>query len=192
MSPNPRVINLHITSYIQYPEPLSPKPNNTTRLAHELRIPAELAAQAAELFGRYSDGEGWGGAGCAGCRWGEGQHPPQNPTKAQLRRYPPNWMLPKIVGFSPPKSSILIGFSIIFTIHFGVPLFLETPKYTKTAPFELIEGFLRCNLLKVTSTFSVWDLSFAVCYVIFLLNKCSCLYLPAKVFMWKWANIKML
>ena len=28
-----------------------------------------------------------------------------------------------------PKSSILIGFSIIFTIHFGVPLFLETPPY---------------------------------------------------------------
>ena len=27
-----------------------------------------------------------------------------------------------------PKSSILIGFSIIFTIQFGVPLFLETPK----------------------------------------------------------------
>ena len=28
----------------------------------------------------------------------------------------------------PPKSSILIGFSIIFTIHFGgPPLFLETP-----------------------------------------------------------------
>ena len=26
----------------------------------------------------------------------------------------------------PPKSSILIGFSIMFTIHFGVPLFLET------------------------------------------------------------------
>ena len=26
-----------------------------------------------------------------------------------------------------PKSSILIGLSIIFTIHFGVPLFLETP-----------------------------------------------------------------
>ena len=24
-----------------------------------------------------------------------------------------------------PKSSILIGFSIIFTIHFGVPLFFE-------------------------------------------------------------------
>ena len=29
----------------------------------------------------------------------------------------------------PPKSSILIGFSIIFTIHFGLPLFLEIPKY---------------------------------------------------------------
>ncbi len=29
-----------------------------------------------------------------------------------------------------PKSSILIGFSIIFTIHFGVPVFLETPIYT--------------------------------------------------------------
>ena len=28
-----------------------------------------------------------------------------------------------------PKSSIFIGFSIIFTIHFGVPLFLETPIY---------------------------------------------------------------
>ena len=30
-------------------------------------------------------------------------------------------------GGYPPKSSILIGFSIIFTIHFRVPLFLETP-----------------------------------------------------------------
>ena len=25
-----------------------------------------------------------------------------------------------------PKSSILIGFSVIFNIHFGIPLFLET------------------------------------------------------------------
>ena len=38
----------------------------------------------------------------------------------------PIWMFLKIVGF-PPKSSTLIGFSMIFTIHFGVPLFLETP-----------------------------------------------------------------
>ena len=29
-----------------------------------------------------------------------------------------------------PKSSILIGVSTIFTIHFGVPLFLETREYT--------------------------------------------------------------
>ncbi len=36
---------------------------------------------------------------------------------------------PKIGVVLPPKSSILIGFSIIFTIHFGVPLFLETPLY---------------------------------------------------------------
>ena len=32
-------------------------------------------------------------------------------------------------GNGTPKSSILIGFSTIFTIHFGVPLFLETPIY---------------------------------------------------------------
>ena len=37
-----------------------------------------------------------------------------------------NWVFPKVVGV-PPKSSMFIGFSIIFTIHFGVPLFLETP-----------------------------------------------------------------
>ena len=35
------------------------------------------------------------------------------------------WMLPKNSGTL--TSSILIGFSIIFTIHFRVPLFLETP-----------------------------------------------------------------
>ena len=33
-----------------------------------------------------------------------------------------------------PKSSILIGFSIIFTIHFEVPLFLETPMSTWVGP----------------------------------------------------------
>ena len=46
-------------------------------------------------------------------------------------------MLLRNVGVSKnrgtPKSSILIGFSIIFTIHFGVPLFLETPMYSSTA-----------------------------------------------------------
>ena len=38
------------------------------------------------------------------------------------------WMFPKIMGF-PPKSSMFRGFSMIFTIHFGVPLLLETPIY---------------------------------------------------------------
>ena len=40
-------------------------------------------------------------------------------------------ILPSYMGVSKnngtPKSSVLIGFSIIFTIHFGVALFLETP-----------------------------------------------------------------
>ena len=38
------------------------------------------------------------------------------------------WVFPKIGG-KPPKSSILIGFSIIFTIHFGFfpPFFGSTP-----------------------------------------------------------------
>ena len=35
-----------------------------------------------------------------------------------------------------PKSSILRGFSIIFTIHFGVPLFLETPIWLQDSWFE--------------------------------------------------------
>ena len=41
------------------------------------------------------------------------------------------WMFPKIVGF-PPKSSILIGFSTLFSpIHFGgyIPLFLVQDPY---------------------------------------------------------------
>ena len=37
------------------------------------------------------------------------------------------WMFPRIVVQVPPNHPILIGFSIIFTIHFGIPLFLETP-----------------------------------------------------------------
>ena len=43
------------------------------------------------------------------------------------------------MGFSKngdtPKSSILIGFSIIFTIHFGVPLFLEFHPYDSLPVF---------------------------------------------------------
>ena len=40
-----------------------------------------------------------------------------------------------------PKSSILIGFSIIFTIHFGVPLFLETPIYIYDVGKSIIYEF---------------------------------------------------
>ena len=52
-------------------------------------------------------------------------------------------MFPKIVGF-PPKSSILIGFSIIFTIHFGVSLFfgnIHTEKIRRL-PWNKIEKTL--------------------------------------------------
>ena len=38
------------------------------------------------------------------------------------------WVFPKIGVVKPPQIiPCLVGFSIIFTIHFGVPLFLETP-----------------------------------------------------------------
>ena len=62
-----------------------------------------------------------------------------------------------------PKSSILIGFSIIFTIHFGVPLFLETPIYklsfaqiydTLCKKLEILQdstGFPRISSHRVTA-----------------------------------------
>ena len=61
----------------------------------------------------------------------------------QLQPWPETWRLGKYpniqMGVSknrggPPKSSILIRFSSIFTIHFGgPPLFLETPKYPNSS-----------------------------------------------------------
>ena len=51
------------------------------------------------------------------------------PTKSKMPtkvRVIPTHMGVSLNG-GTPKSSILIGFSIIFTIHFGVPLFSETP-----------------------------------------------------------------
>ena len=39
------------------------------------------------------------------------------------------WVFSENSGFSPQIIHGLIGFSIVFTIHFGVPLFLETPIY---------------------------------------------------------------
>ena len=50
----------------------------------------------------------------------------KNPLNKLIKKRCSMWMFRKIVVHTP-KSSILIGFSIIFTIHFGVPLFLETP-----------------------------------------------------------------
>ena len=46
------------------------------------------------------------------------------------------WMFPKI-GVFPPKSSILIGFSILFTIHFGgkSPYFWKHPNQNKSCVF---------------------------------------------------------
>ena len=38
------------------------------------------------------------------------------------------WVFPKIGGFFPPNHP---GFSMIFTIHFGVPKFLETLKWDR-------------------------------------------------------------
>ena len=43
------------------------------------------------------------------------------------RQQPCNMDVSKNNGFSPQIIHLFIGFSIIFTIHFGVPLFLETP-----------------------------------------------------------------
>ena len=46
--------------------------------------------------------------------------------------------------FYPPNHPCLIGFSLFFTIHFGVPLFLETPIYeqwTKIKPSLLFRGW---------------------------------------------------
>ena len=51
-----------------------------------------------------------------------------------------------------PKSSILIGFSIIFTIHFGIPLFLETPML---AYRSVILFFSQ----KSSNAFAPWQLS---------------------------------
>ena len=69
------------------------------------------------------------------------------------------WVFPKNCG--TPKSSILIGFSIIFTIHFGVPLFLE---FHPCVTFPLLKANTFFNNLRndFTSGFTTglrWDLS---------------------------------
>ena len=47
-----------------------------------------------------------------------------------------------------PKSSISIGVSIIFTIHFGVPLYLETPIYLQKIKSKQIDS---CSAIDVSA-----------------------------------------
>ena len=62
------------------------------------------------------------------------------------------WYMDVSENNGTPKSSILIGFFIIFTIHLGYPQFLETPIYvrpqrcsTKLGPWPFLA---RCFFLK--------------------------------------------
>ena len=49
-----------------------------------------------------------------------------------------------------PKSCILIGFSIVFTIHFGVSLFLETPIFFRwVEAINTVTFFLVCDVGQV-------------------------------------------
>ena len=59
---------------------------------------------------------------------------------------------------NPPKSSILTGFSIIFTIHFGVPLFLETPHMglTKKKRPNIIEKGYRVSEVEGLEDAPIW------------------------------------
>ena len=68
-------------------------------------------------------------------------------------------------GF-PPKSSILIGFSIIFTIHFGVPLFLDLkimtkkPKWLGTVKVVMVTYEFHQSLApRKSCTFTRWALT---------------------------------
>ena len=66
-----------------------------------------------------------------------------------------------------PKSSILIGFSIIFPIHFGVPLFLETLyiQYTRSSnmfrplPFWFSSNTAEETLITMQSKYSKVDVA---------------------------------
>ena len=68
-----------------------------------------------------------------------------------LKKSRNKWMFPKIVGF-PPKSSILIGFSILNHPFWGTPIFGNTQ----------IEGHLHFYVMMKVSSASVqlfvnWD-----------------------------------
>ena len=64
-----------------------------------------------------------------------------------------------------PKSSILTGFSIIFTIQFGVPLFLETPISSEPIPPGTFFG--RAQLfesMKCDDSCPTFLLSWGICF----------------------------
>ena len=91
-----------------------------------LKLPFQFQGQAVVIFLQSSSfiNQGtkveilWHGSLC---HLGETKKRPHSHEPSALI-----WGFPKMVFF-PPKSSILIGCSIIFTILLGVPLFLETP-----------------------------------------------------------------
>ena len=72
---------------------------------------------------RKTVGDNLGFWGSNGWRWGKAYY------SILVEYIGMMWVSTKNRG-GPPKSWMLIGVSIIFTIHFGVPLFLETPMYT--------------------------------------------------------------
>ena len=67
----------------------------------------------------------------------------------------------------PPKSSILIGFFIIFTIHFGVPLFLETPRSADENPWNPLTETVKYIKLGVISLLQTVSDLFWMCVMIF-------------------------
>ena len=76
-------------------------------------------------------------------------------------------MFPKIVGF-PPKSSILIGFSIIFTIHLGYPYFWKHPYIVQhsTASEPQVLEFSLCKKKNIDISGPRWP-SIPVCRMVF-------------------------
>ena len=99
------------------------------------------------------------------------------------------WLFPKIVGF-PPKSSIFIGFSIIFTIHFGVlPLFLgqhpppasvvnqtyNPTQFQNTSSCSCIFSmdFFMCHAAGPKSEFHLWSTLFIYLFLRTNISQCK-------------------
>ena len=87
------------------------------------------------------------------------------------------WMFPKIVGF-PPKASILIdlvGCSIIFTIHFGPPLFLGN-----THIIDMFINSLHNSCLKIKDFFVALDIRISLEKVFWM----SIIYIYMYIVIW--------